>query len=186
MSVQESPDTAKEPRASFPWMWLVGVAVLATLGWVAFDLLSGPSAPAGVEEAIDAYIDAWEDRDAEAMRAATGTGTAHFLLNVFIYDTGWNPDAPGQVRYGHVDDADVDSIIDGSFPNKQWTVERGTDVVITGDGPWFVSFSETWIEDFEAEQERLEGVALYVVVEQDGEFKVANHAWSGLASVVYK
>lgn len=186
MAVQETPEVEAGRRRGSIWIWVVGAVALIAIGWVVFDLVTEPAVPAGVEEAIDDYIAAWEDRDAEAIRAVTGDGTAHFILNEFIYDTDWNPDAPEQVRYAHVDDADVESIISGSFPSKQWMVERGTGVVVTGDGPWFVSFPEAWIEDFETEQERLEGIALYVVVEQDGEFKVANHMWSGLATTVYE
>lgn len=165
------------------WLWVaIAVAALA-VGWIAYDLVTTPSVPAEVEAAIDDYIAAWEARDAEAMREITADGTAKFIINEFIADDYDD----GTIGVTHaVDDGDVDTIIDGSFPTTEWVVERSGPWTVTGEGPWVVSFPETWIEDFETEQGRLEGIATYIVVEQDGRYLVANHAWLGEAHFLSK
>ena len=52
--------------------------------------------------------------------------------------------------------------------------------IVTGDGPWFVSVGEngTWLDS------HLEGSANYVVVEREGELRIANHYWSGLMTSI--
>ncbi len=187
MSDKEVKEVSKHRSPTPIWWGILGVVVVAALGWFIFDLAATSSVPAGVDRAIDDYLAAWEARDAEAIRAVTAEGTAAFMLNEFLYEQGWDPDDPSALRFGHVDDTNVESIIAGSFPNYRFETERGDDVVVVGDGPWFVSFPETWIRYWEGDEEptdRQVGVALYVVVEEDGVYRVANHAWSGLVKTI--
>lgn len=181
MSIHETEPMTEQTRAVPGWVWILGLVAVLAVGWVVYDLATTPRVPPGVDRAIDDYLAAWEARDADAIRAVTSEGITEFQLNEFIYSQGWDPADLDAVRVYHfVDDVDVDSIITGSFPTTQWDTERGGDVVVTGDGPWFVSFPETWIETSDDEVTTLEGIALYVVVEEDGVFRVANHVWSGL------
>ncbi len=185
MSVYESERTAG--RRLKLWLWVAGAVVLAMTAWVAVDLLGTPTVPAGVDEAIDDYLAAWADEDPDALRAVTADLVPTFVLNEFIYQPELLPDGTERVRLAiHTDDHGVDDIIDGAFPLTEWMPERVGDPTITGDGPWFVSFAEDWIEDGTWEETRLEGMATYVVVEEADGFKVANHYWAGLAFNVPK
>ena len=72
---------------------------------------------------------------------------------------------------------DIDGVVAEGF-DYGWTNERSGEVLITGSGPWFVSFNETWFEG----NATYEGAANYLVVDDAGTLRIANHYWSGLVT----
>ena len=55
-------------------------------------------------------------------------------------------------------------------------VERFGDLTVTGDGPWMVAVAETWIPD---KLNQVDGVAVYVVVDDNGTTKIDKYYFAG-------
>ena len=138
---------------------------------VASTTTTEPVVPAGIGKLIDDYLRAWEERDEAAVRAAVAQ---RFLINEYIYEKG-RPATPDRVFLKeHITD-DVDGVVAVGF-QYEWRNEQVGKAIFTGDGPWFVSVEEHWIEG----AFRLEGMANYTIVDDDGVLKIANHYWAGL------
>ena len=58
-------------------------------------------------------------------------------------------------------------------------IDRTSDLVVTGAGPWFVSVGENWTRPFYFS----EGTASYAIIEEEGKLKVGYHFWAGLMTL---
>lgn len=102
------------------------------------------------------------------------------MLNEYTYQKGGlgiggeSIDAETTVLWLHVDGYDIEQIISVSFV-AEWQNELVGEPIITGNGPWIVSVEENWTE-WEAHSN---GIATYVIVEEDDSLKIANHIWAG-------
>lgn len=122
--------------------------------------------PPGVEELIEEYLAAWVDQDEQVVRALVTDG---FVINEFIYSVGT------EVKLSeHIAD-DIEGVVNIGFPYSYQNELLGEPVVV-GESPlWLVSYEENWTRG----TEHLDGVATYVVVDDNGTLKIANHYWAG-------
>ncbi len=132
--------------------------------------------PPEVEQTLDEYIAAWEANDGDAFLA---TVTSDFLINEYWYiETG---DASDGVKLSYIiSDDDPANAARLGVEDGNWSVTRGDEVVVTGDGPWFVAFEEVWIDEPTVGT----GIATYVVEMIDGQPRITNHYWVGLSELV--
>ena len=65
--------------------------------------------------------------------------------------------------------------------NEPLEYEQVGDLFVTGDGPWYVTIRQRFIERSEPDTTLFEGNATYVVVERDGAMKVDAEYWAGSA-----
>jgi hypothetical protein len=147
---------------------------------VAYDLVSEDEAavPPDVQQVLDDYIAAWETQDVDAFRAVVADD--YYVTEEYFAADGdrsgnsippaTRPRAPGR----WVIEGDADSAARG-VANYDYTVEQGTPIV-TGDGPWFVSMSESWIEGFS----RYDGTASYAIIDDDGTLRISEHYFAAL------
>ena len=166
---------------------VLAILLLALGAWVIYDANTSDSADAGsaagtaagtmpaeVEAAIDSYIAAWENPSGDAFLASV---TEDFVINEYIYF-----EYTDGVRLQDIQSYDdpeyvAQSAFDPAFP---WIVGRGDMIAITGTGPWYVSFPETW----QVESNVLEGIATYMLIDVDGAVKVKNHYWVGISEMI--
>ena len=129
--------------------------------------------PPEVEQMLDEYIAAWEAIDGDAFLA---TVTSDFLLNEYWYiETG-----DGTKVSEIISDDDPANVIGLGVEGHDWTVTRGDEVVVSGDGPWFVAFEEVWVDEPKVGI----GIATYGVEMIDGQPLTTNHQWIGLSELV--
>jgi hypothetical protein len=134
--------------------------------------------PPEVEQTLDEYIAAWEANDGDAFLA---TVTSDFLLREYWYiETG---DASDGTKLSYIisgDDPAGAARVGPEGGGHEWAVTRGDEVVVTGDGPWFVAFEEVWVDEPTVGT----GIATYVVEMIDGQPRITNHSWTGLSELV--
>jgi uncharacterized protein (DUF2164 family) len=150
---------------------LLAITVVAVAAWMIYDEPAETEsvAPPEITQLIDDYLRAWEELDKEALQAAV---TLDFVINEYYYE-----DATTRVfMIEHIVDDLEGALNTGLNPARQWQTEQVGEPIITGDGPWFVSVRENWI----LEKSRGDGMATYVIVEDGGTLKIANHYWAGL------
>jgi hypothetical protein len=133
--------------------------------------------PAEIEQLLDNYLNAWEEKDEAAIRAAT---TEDFVINEYIYQALDVAGTDVIELYEHISD-DIDGVVRHGF-GYDWENEQVGRPLITGDGPWVVSVEENWIYY----NRHYDGTASYVIVEEDGIPKIANHYWSGFSTLVFE
>ncbi len=139
---------------------------------------AGPDRLDEIEALIEAYLASWETEDEEALRASV---TDSFVLNEYIYHTSTFTE--------HISD-DADGVVGVGFGHGPWQNEIVGEKLVTGDlaaqrsteSPWVrytwtVAVREIW----KTGGTRLDGIATYVVVDDDGTLKIDNHNWAGTA-----
>ena len=143
------------------------------------------TAPAGpdrfdeIEALIEAYLASWETKDEAALRASV---TDRFVSNQYIYHTS--------THVTHIND-DADEAVGIGFGHDYWQNEIVGEKLVTFDGTpqrstefpwvrytWTVAFREIWEQD----GNQRDGIATYVVVDDDGTLKIDNHNWAGTSS----
>lgn len=158
-------DTTAPGRGVQPWI----VAVIAVFG-LAIGVLIGSNLDGGrdtsdPERVISQYNGAWEENDPEALLAVV---TDDFVEEyryytqsddqVVVHEDSW--DARSAARYAEFSDYQIDP---------------SGDAIVVGDGPWFVSVTESQAGggvDYE-------GTATYVVVDDGGTLKLLSKSWVG-------
>jgi hypothetical protein len=175
-------DAPTEPSRSATPAWIAAVLAVILIGAVAWFLYE-PAAddaafPSEIDALIDDYLGAWEAYDADGFLEATTLG---MVLEEYYYEDGHDLEYPDNARVTiHIEEPSRERVIEFGFSDDHtWTNERIGDPIISGDSPWFVSQRENWTIHDEYGTELFEGMALYVVVSEDGELKVANHFWVG-------
>jgi hypothetical protein len=129
--------------------------------------------PPDVEQTIDDYVASWEASDGDAFLA---TVTSDFLLNEYWY-VGTGIASDGTKLWDIISDDDPAETVRKGVERHDWTVTRGDEVVVSGDGPWFVAFEEVWVEGPNVGI----GIATYVVEMIDGQPRITSHYWAGLS-----
>jgi hypothetical protein len=136
----------------------------------------GEEMPVEIEQLLDDYLRAWEEKDEAAIRAAT---TNDFVITEYIYEESDVAGTTAVELYEHISD-DIDGVVRQGF-RYDWENEQVGQALVTGDGPWVVSVEENWIYY----NRHYDGTANYVIVEEDGSLKIANHYWSGFSTLVF-
>ncbi len=146
---------------------ILALALVGLGSWILYDVASGPTVPTEVNEVIDDYLQAWVGRDQEALRAAT---TEDFVINEYQYK--WGVD---EIILHEIYNDDVEGIISIGFLFP-WEIELVGDLHVAGEDPWFVTVEENWAQNLW----HYDGMATYVVIDDGGTLKIANHYWTGL------
>ena len=136
---------------------ILAVATVVLGGILLFgdDSGDGASMPSEVEQVLDQYLEAAATGDFEAFEAVV---TPEFRRPMYLGNL-----------YGGPPDRDVDDIeyfrdeYDGT---RGYEIERIGDPIVRGDGPWFVSFAETW--NYPPQDLQYETISTYALVERDG------------------
>ena len=164
------PEPPRHSTALWVAVGVLVVAVIALAAWVIVERGSDADSamPEDIEALIDDYLEAWEQRDEEAMRNIV---TLDFVVNEYYYEGSID-----RVFMTEVISDDLEGVLNVGFsPRREWTTEQVGDPIIVGEGPWFVAIGENWI----LETWRADGMAHYVIVEENGKLKIANHYWAG-------
>lgn len=179
-AVTERPDQAAPERAGRRSRTLIALVVVLALvaaglgGWIVYDQTrsSGTGMSDEVAQVLDDYGRAWEEKDATAMRAIV---TDDFLINEYIYkyEVG-----EGLELFEHIGD-DVNGIVFNGFL-LDWQTEQVGEALVVGEGPWMVSIEENWLVPKGFLTSHYDGVGTYVVVDDAGTLKIANHYWAGI------
>jgi hypothetical protein len=144
--------------------------VLAVLVWSDRSTESDP--PAEVAQVVEDYINAITNQDVDAWRA---TITDEYILRRSVYSpetqTRWEQDS-------YLEDTADPYAFRIEF-NAPVEYEQLDDSLVTGDGPWYVTIRQRWIEIVEPDQIVWEGNGTFVVVERDGVMKVDAEYWAG-------
>ena len=156
---------------------VVGVVALVVGGVLIYNAVSDDDSasaiPDDVQQVIDDYIDAAVGQDRAAWEA---TITDDFFYRRYIYTPAdqqfsdyWSKteDSAGGIRHRI------------EFYN-QATYEQLGDTLATGDGPWFVTMGQRWVD--EDAGIAWNGNATYVVVERDGAMRIASETYTGTAA----
>ena len=166
----ELPDEQDEQVGGEKGFWkiaalILGVVALGLFAVVAYDLVSEDEAavPPDVQQVLDDYIAAWETQDVDAFRAVVAD-------DFYLTEEYFAADGERWVIEG---DADMAA---RGIAKYDYTVEHVGTPIVTGDGPWFVSMSENWIEGLL----RSEGTASYAIIDDDGTLRISEHYWAGL------
>ena len=134
--------------------------------------------PAEVEAILDDYVGAIEAGDADAWLQ---TITEDWFLRQYAY--GQNRQELYVDLFTEEEDTPNYRVRRLNFYPSN-SVERSSDRVVTGEGPWFVSEHQTWTEhDEQGANFVFDGNASLVVVERDGELLVASEVWVGTVSI---
>jgi len=144
------------------------VALIATSSCSSSD--SDAEVPAEVEQVIRDNMQVFVDQDVDAWYA---TVTDDYFYRQDMYgaekQTHWTEwvqedsatDAAHRIEFG-------DKVVPTSA--AEW--------VVTGDGPWIVSFSQSWTSDIV----QWDGNITYVVVDRDGTMKIASAYYTGTST----
>ena len=131
---------------------------------------SGSELPAEAERVIRDYLQAYEEQDVDAWYA---TVTDDYFYRQYIFGaekqnlwTDWL----------YEDDAN-DTAYRIEFKDKV-VPTSSEEWIVTGDGPWFVSMSQSWTSEIV----QWDGNITYVVVDRDGMMKVASVYYVGTAT----
>jgi hypothetical protein len=151
---------------------VLAIALVSLGAWTAYDQISDSSTvPVEITELIDEYVSAWEARDEAAFR---GMVTPDFLLTEYIYEI-----EDGETSlYNHVSD-DIDNAVRVNFL-FEWEIEQLVEPSITGDGPWFVSVGQKWVQN----NWHQDGMSTFSIVNDGGTMKISSHYWTALRYLV--
>ena len=181
--VHTDEEFEKEHRRNRGLIITVVILAIVAIGLGAalfYQIATTEAMPSEVEQVLDDYIGSWETGDPDAFLASVGED---FILTEYIYsETGASADALTFAERIYRDDRAL--LVNLAMGSANYTpydaVERGDAVVVMGDGPWIVSFEETWIHD----SNTLSGMAIYLVELVDGVPQITNHAWVGYSEMI--
>ena len=129
---------------------------------------SGSELPADAEQVIRDNLQAQADQDPDAWYA---TVTDDYFYRRYTYGSETQTLWPG---WELVEDAGNETAKRIEFGDRA-VATPGEEWIVIGDGPWFVSMSQSWAtEDFQ-----WNGNATYVVVDRDGTMKITSEYYTG-------
>ena len=144
----------------------VATVVLAGLLLAGDDTSDGSSMPSEVEQVLDEFVQAEENADFDAYEA---------LVTPQFRRPEYRGDPFGAAPYRNVFGLDYfERVLDGE---PDFEIERIGDPIVRGDGPWYVSYAETW--EYPAQDVQYEAIYTYVLVERDGEILIDDGYWAG-------
>ena len=149
-------------------LYLAIVALIATSSCSSSDSSSdsGSELPADAEQVIRDNLQAYVDEDVDAWYA---TVTDDYFYHRYVYGADSQNLLPGET----IEDAS-EIAFNIEFHGKAEPTP-GEEWIVTGDGPRFVSMSQSWID----ENFRWDGSVTYVVVDKDGTMKIASEYYTG-------
>jgi hypothetical protein len=124
-----------------------------------------PTTVSESEQTIDEYNTAWEEQDPEALLAV--------VTDDFEEEYRWYTQVDDRVSYGGDSWGATEAA--SYAESSSYQIELSGEVIVVGDGPWFVSVAESQTGGGYA----YEGTATYVVVDDDGTLKLARKSWVG-------
>ena len=155
-------------------LYLAIVALIATSSCSSSDSSSdsGTGSPADVPQVVDDYINAITAQDVDAWRETVTDDYIH-RRGIYFPETQkrWEDDSYEE------DTADPYALRIEFWGSIEY--EQVGDPIVTGDGPWYVTIPQRWIERSEPDNLAWEGNGTYVVVERDGVMKVAAEYFTG-------
>jgi hypothetical protein len=133
----------------------LAIALVALGAWVLFDQAAEPetATPQAVQELMDDYQAAWNNYDSDAFRAVTTEEYTHTNGDF----TSTRDTTAGTIAH--------------TASNADFQVERFGDLVVTGEGPYYVAVANRLHDDEGTEA----GISTFVVVETNDGLKVAEH-----------
>ena len=156
----------------------LAVVFVGLAGWLVVDRATS-GLPSEVEGVIDDYLRAYVAHDEATIRAVT---TDDFRLTIHDYyeQLGLEGDL---VRY-----LTSETLTHVIHTTDDWEPVQLGRSIVEGSDPWFVAVEETWNlcqnRDLATGSCEYaipeEGVAVYVVVEEDGSLRIAEHIFAGL------
>ena len=106
--------------------------------------------------------------------------TSNYVRNAYRYIVTGYP-AGDEVKLSWVGGGDAETTAKLSVEGEEDRVfSRGDEVVVAGEGPWFVSFEETRADVRPIAGFAETGMATYMIAEIDGIPLITNHYWIGL------
>ncbi len=149
-------------------LYLAIVALIATSSCSSSDSSSnsGSELPADAEQVIRDNMQAGEDQDVDAWYA---TLTDDHFHRRYLYG------ADSQNLLPEETEEDASNVAFNIEFHDKAEATPGEEWIVTGDGPWFVSMRQSWID----EHFQWDGNATYVVVDKDGNMKIASHYYTG-------
>jgi hypothetical protein len=156
--VDERPEVTAMPTEAAGHRRSRGLIVIAIVlaaalgfgfGWVAFRD-TGPDVPAGVEDVVEAYVEAWDTSDGQAALDLMAPAGSHYANS-------------GERRMG----TELAEVIDTVTPTGQFV--HGDIESIEGDNPYIVVASGTVFGT--------DGYSMFEIVERGGEYLIAVHHW---------
>ena len=163
---------------------VLAVTATALAAWIVADQDSAAAVPTEVEETIDGFILAYEAGDEAALRAVV---TEDYRGAVHVLRHGIGSQAGEILLYDRSSATVVGFAADAR--TNEWQIEQVGDPVVSGDRPWFVSSEENWTKCSYRDPETGEcsafvawkGTATYAVVEEGGNYRIADYVWVGLS-----
>ncbi len=179
MADEERSDTRPASRNSRGNRFLITLVVVLVViagglgGWVLYDQTreSTTAMSDEIAQVIDDYLNAIMARDEAAFREVV---TEDYLLSEHVFITG--PD--GTVLDDNVSGAAM-HVVRLTF-TFEWEVEQPGEALVTGENPWMVSVRENWVKPRGFLTDHRDGIATYVIVDEGGTLKIADHYWSGI------
>jgi hypothetical protein len=139
----------RRPRGLIVIAIVLAAALGFGFGWVAFRD-TGSDVPAGVEDVVEDYVEAWNEADGQAALDVMTPAGAHYADN-------------GVRRMG----SELRDLIDGIFPTGEFV--HGDIESIVGDNPYVVVTSGTVFGT--------DGFSVFEIVERDGTYRISVHHW---------
>lgn len=133
---------------------------------------SASAVPADVQQVIDDYITAMENRDYAAFQEAV---TDDFTRAAYTVEQ----DGTGEYR-GVQDVEDFDWLEDENSVVYD-VVTTGSEVV-RGDGPWVVSVPQDWVQV--GTGTGYESIYTFAIVDKDGTLQIEDAYWAGIGPVL--
>lgn len=155
---------------------VLGVVVIALGAWLVYDQTTQASVPADVEQVFSDYLTAVEEEDDVAFRAIA---TGDFVFLEYTYTRGADRQDLEKASFDYTVTLDIEGFA-AAVRRGGWQINHSGEPIIRGDGPWFVSVEESWVRG----SNHYDGVASYIIVDEGGSPKIANHYWTGLYTMV--
>ena len=122
--------------------------------------------PSELEQVLDQFLEAENAEDFEAFEALV---TPEFRRPEYTGNLYGGPPIRDVLGIEYFRD-----VFDGS---PDYDIERIGDPIVRGDGPWYVSFAETWKAT--GADVQFEVIYTYALVERDGTILVDDGYWVG-------
>jgi len=145
-----------------PAVAILTILVLGLGAWIIYDYIQDTAfAPnAEIAQLVEEYTDAWNNYDGEAFLATTREGYTFTSSLAGVFDR-----------------TEQLAVIEEMLPSYEWEVQALDEPTVVGTGPWwYVSFPVRISSNL---SDSIDGITVLTVVDFDGEYLVASHAFDG-------
>jgi hypothetical protein len=147
---------------------ILAVATLVFGGMLMFrdDSGVGASVPSEVQQVLDQFLEAEQNADYETFEAVVTQGFRRPMYQGDLFGGPAYRNVMGTEYFASVLDED-----------PEFDIKRIGDPIVRGNGPWYVSFAETW--EYPAQNVQYEAIVTYALVERNGMILVDDAYWAG-------